>query len=392
MTTDKYTWQFDSYVCKKILSQLSISTQMRAKMVDHQWNDVIGEIKVNTLFLRSPIIGLTTMSNSIFYCLDTELVKLDDMIEINKIIRTNNPEIIMTYGAFYGDINMVKHAIKIYGTPRITTYEHNRNTSIGFLIEYGFLLACYNGQFKLVEYMLRNYHLDEDKMILSSGLLNACYHRNIKNCKYSGSLNDYVNIIKLLSNYGTNITDQFIAFTAQHFSEGHIIPTTLINASHYDINTKLALMCQHNCYKGIMELLEARLPTQPTNLNVVFKWACSFGNLGFVKWIVNKFGGISITMLNEGLICACRDDNNNYLELVKYLVELGANDKNGAFLEACKNGVHKIAKILVNCGANNFDECLGICIGQFNSIDVKASHKRRYEKIIHMIKTKGNYK
>lgn len=387
MTTDKYTWQFDSYVCKKILSQLSISTQTRVKMVNRQWNDVISKIKVNTLFLRSPIMRLMTVPNSISYCLDTELVKLDDFIGIDEIIKTNTPEIIMTYGAFYGDINMVNHAIKIYRTPSFTTYEHNRNTSIGFLIEYGFLLACYSGQFKLVEYMLRNYRVDDDKMIFSSGLLNTCYHHNIQNCKYSGSLNDYVNIIKLLSNYGANITDQFIGFIAPHFNEGHVITTTLISASHYDINTKLALMCQHNCYKGIMELLETRLPTQPTNLNGVFKWACSFGNVGFVKWIVDKFGKSNVP-LNDGLICVCHDDNNNYLELVQYLFDLGASDKNGALLEACKNGAYEIAKVLVNYGANNFDECLGICIGQVNSIDIKASRKKRYEEIIKMIKTK----
>ncbi len=58
---------------------------------------------------------------------------------------------------------------------------------------------------------------------------------------------------------------------------------------------------------------------------------------------------------NMGLRWACRA---GHLQIVKYMIKLGANDFEEGLLEACHEGHVDIAHKMIKCGANNFNECL----------------------------------
>jgi len=111
----------------------------------------------------------------------------------------------------------------------------------------------------------------------------------------------------------------------------------------------------------------------------VFGWVAYNGHLEIVKFLVEN--GANIHAVDD---CALRwAAESGHLEVVKYLVENGANihaKDNWALCWAARNGHLKIVKYLVENGAdihadNNYAFCWAACNGHFEVVKYLQSLK-----------------
>src|SRR5579875_418558 len=101
-----------------------------------------------------------------------------------------------------------------------------------------------------------------------------------------------------------------------------------------------------SCVKGHIELVKLFLD----KVNIKVSYACINGNLKIIELLIN-YGADD---LNEGLINACK---YGHLDVVKFLIYRGAKNLNKAFKVACKNDHSEIVNYLFNY-VNNINQGL----------------------------------
>lgn len=117
------------------------------------------------------------------------------------------------------------------------------------------------------------------------------------------------------------------------------------------------------CYEGDIEAVKLCLINGEGSLGWGLRGACrKEGNIEIVKLLVeyhtntnNMNNSDRIKYLNWGLSSACAGNN---LEIVKYLVDNGADNFDDGLLATCFKGTCETADFLVKCGASKFEKCL----------------------------------
>lgn len=85
-----------------------------------------------------------------------------------------------------------------------------------------------------------------------------------------------------------------------------------------------------------------------------FRNACHFGHFHIVKFLLEKYGNkLCAHYLDNGLACAC---GGNHMDIVKFMISIGAKNWNDGLKSACRHGNLDIVKFMVESGANNFNE------------------------------------
>ena len=78
--------------------------------------------------------------------------------------------------------------------------------------------------------------------------------------------------------------------------------------------------------------------------------ACRGGNMDIVKLMIEK----GANHWNWGLRCACR---GGHMDIVKLMIEKGADDWNWGLWGACEGGHMDIVKLMIEKGANKCYNC-----------------------------------
>lgn len=123
--------------------------------------------------------------------------------------------------------------------------------------------------------------------------------------------------------------------------------------------------CQSGDLK-MVNLIVSRYPeVYKSNLKSGFLGACRGGNRDVVDFMLKKSKAQHLTtstrVLNQGFRIACE---KGHVELVRYLVSIGADDYNEALFHGCKSGNQELIDYLVSLGANNWNRALaGACKG-----------------------------
>lgn len=141
------------------------------------------------------------------------------------------------------------------------------------------------------------------------------------------------------------------------------------------------------CYGNQMEIAKMLISEGVDNWNVGLTGACSGGNVEMAEFMISKGANnweesfryllnsknyIPFTLfelligsssahyttidINKFLINAPLDDVEN----IKTLIKCGANDWNGGLIRACQISCLNMAKLMINHGATNLNECLVI--------------------------------
>lgn len=77
------------------------------------------------------------------------------------------------------------------------------------------------------------------------------------------------------------------------------------------------------------------------------------GNIELEKFIIDTTVG-NLTWLNWHMINAC---SRGHIEIVKLLIDKGANDWDVGILTACNNGHTDIVELILNCRSTKFNRC-----------------------------------
>ncbi len=111
-------------------------------------------------------------------------------------------------------------------------------------------------------------------------------------------------------------------------------PTNWNEAMNETMNTQIT-----HSREAIIELL--LLNRKYANYLEIFRNCCSLGYIKVIKYMIKKYRKIS---LYSGFYNACR---GGHLDLVKLLIEHGANNWNGGLEGACYGGHYKIVIFMI---------------------------------------------
>jgi len=115
------------------------------------------------------------------------------------------------------------------------------------------------------------------------------------------------------------------------------------------------------CKCGDLELVKT-LSEQYQHWNYGMKYACLGGYLDIVKLMIEK----GANNLNWGFGDSCL---KGHLKIVKFMMKKGANDWNLGMIHACRGGHIDIVKLMIEKGANDWNNgMLNACDGEYLEI------------------------
>lgn len=107
------------------------------------------------------------------------------------------------------------------------------------------------------------------------------------------------------------------------------------------------------CAHGHLEIVKFLVSVGADDLNIGFKSACGQANLEIIEFLTSK--GINTGTLNSELLLA---SSWGHTELMKLLISKGANNFNKALRCACRETNLEAVKLLISKGANDWNGAL----------------------------------
>lgn len=332
--------------------------------------------------------------------------------EKNELLKTNFNEIelvkyLMKYGATFekdnelywaaltGDLNTIKE---------MNLTENNRQL---------LLYSVYYGHSDIVRFLLeeKNYDIDEKLLIDSAtnGHLEVV-ELLLKHGTFSGNMAlrksaslGYVEIVKRLIEFGAK-DDRALLNSADN---GHFEIVKLLVENGASVNLiheylgeypkqPLSVSCANGYLEMVIYLVEHGADVT-LNYNDALIKSAQYGHLDIVKYLVNNDAPINYEEVVDDTVCRDYETpleasvDNNYIEIVSYLIENGANNNNGSLNYATKHGNMKIVVLLMENGfrENNYAKNVALitaCNGGFfdivkylveNGADINYSSIRR---------------
>nr|AEX62396.1 putative ankyrin repeat protein [Moumouvirus Monve] len=220
-------------------------------------------------------------------------------------------------------------------------------------------------------FIIKNYFLVED-LLLHKRLIENGFTENIDQLFYWCAINDSgdLSLTKYLLNFvfsGEINLDKCI-YTDDSKKHNILVIACrnannnfaqyLIQCGHFnfDIEKTIDFCLHHSNYKMAKYLLEYKKDCHfgdNFNIKIYLPYMCLFSNLEIVKYFANYsiFRGENI---DDDILDEClKNAAVSRLDIVKYLVEIGANINNSdLYTEAIINGHIDIVKYLVECGVD----------------------------------------
>lgn len=212
--------------------------------------------------------------------------------------------------------------------------------------------VCETGHYDIAKLLL-----NKGTSCLHTGLKTACINGDIDMAdvltKYgTTNLNEYVDEYMCVAcKHGhTKTVELMIKYGATNWNEGfksmcnHGLSKNSLGAYSRDTNdVKIAkLMIEHNT---------------DINYNEYMFDACIYGRTNIVKLMI-EYGADN---WNDGLYYACKCGGDSGVEIIKLMVQHGANDWNKGLRGSQKGNSVKTAELMIQYGANNFEEILEAC-------------------------------
>ena len=186
-------------------------------------------------------------------------------------------------------------------------------------------IACKDGYIELARLAI-----EKCAKYLNGGLAYACGH-------------GHIDIVRMLIENGA---DNFDIGLINACSVGNAeIAELMIGSGAKDFDGGFELACS----SGDLETVQLMLEHNPNGLNSGLYDACFQGYGEIVRWLVENYSSDSYDW-NFALSNACRHDNT---EIVRLLLGKGANNLNQCLAKARKKGHHKVAELLIDCGADD---------------------------------------
>lgn len=211
--------------------------------------------------------------------------------------------------------------------------------------------ACVSGNRDLIDFVIANGFDNWDE-----GLSGACAGghmdlmfemvergaKNWDNAFTEACGGGHMNIIEyIVNNHTVNLKDGFF----EGCKMGHLEIVKMFDKYCDDFDKIMGLMQCYDHYDVLKYLIETN---HMENYDIIMRVASAHGNMDIVKLMI-EYGAND---WNECLYRACETGN---LELAKLMIEHGATDFNGALVRS--KGL-EIIKMLVELGATELDSCL----------------------------------
>lgn len=103
--------------------------------------------------------------------------------------------------------------------------------------------------------------------------------------------------------------------------------------------------------QGFIDIVQYLLEIGATDVEWGMVRACEHGHIDVVKLLISN----GAKEVNRGLESACR---KGWLDIIDLMIEQGANDWNSGLRMACDNGLLNIAQIMISKGANCWNDGL----------------------------------
>ncbi len=105
------------------------------------------------------------------------------------------------------------------------------------------------------------------------------------------------------------------------------------------------------CKEGNLELVKLLINNGANKFNHGMAYACCGGYIEIVEFLISK----GAADFNWGLVCACYKKNKN---IIKLMLDKGVNEYCWILSNACENGIKDLVELMILKGADNFDEGL----------------------------------
>ncbi|MEM3858013.1 MAG: ankyrin repeat domain-containing protein [Candidatus Micrarchaeaceae archaeon] len=122
--------------------------------------------------------------------------------------------------------------------------------------------------------------------------------------------------------------------------------------TNYPCNYNLNCALFYACKYGKIEIVNYLLDLGADNVDYALKGACKGGKIEIAKMMVN----LGATDFNDALSYACKCGD---LETVNYIISLGGNDWESGLFSACQYGHGEIVKLMLT--KNISEDCLEFC-------------------------------
>lgn len=323
--------------------------------------------KMRKLIEKGDIKTFTYKTSFCFACEDGQLEIIKLLIDCNKI----DFEYCLEEACRYENIDVVELLIK-------------KINKSGFQFNWNFILnrLFYNGNLNIIEKIIEKFFEYNVQFDLSMLFENACYYENInivkicieKSTQLNTQLNWEYGLIKIIENIElfnlilektTELNIQLrwdnILYWACRGKNIEIVKAVLKkeisnNTSRWDNRLRSA------CSGGNIEIIKLIIE-KGTLFNTHFNWnqslyhGCFKGHLKVVKFIFEKIIETN-TQIDWELAFKGSCEGGN-IDIVNLIFEKNANNNINEGLEyACRNNCINVAKLLIEKGANSFNEGL----------------------------------
>jgi ankyrin repeat protein len=257
-------------------------------------------------------------------------IKLIEHWIMDKIIKLEiQNEVLLLFSSNFNLFNVVKYLVEKKHAD--VTYENNNGIT-------SLILACRKGDSKIIKCLVEN--CPDQKRV------KYVNHKDNHNetSLISSILNGNLEIVKYLVENGANVIDK-------DEKETNLMWACSIKTNSFEIVKYLMEKISEELdHEELVKYVNSENSLRDTSL----MWACSNGNLEVIKYLVEKGANVNHEN-NYGETSLTRASVGN-LEVVKYLVENGAadltNNLNKSLLKASQHGNLEVVEYLVEKGAD----------------------------------------
>lgn len=267
-----------------------------------------------------------------------------------------------------GDVDTIRHMLKrnnTYKTTKLLVKYMNKACEKGHLNVVNVLLQhkiIYNSH--TLFFAAKGGNMEILKTISTICSRSSEEHSNIQCSRILGAcLGGHIDIVKFYTNITTSTTywDIYLRYASMSGNKSLVSYITSKGTTKVQLPDSMFTSSLIGDMNGINTLIEnGSVNCSNCVWEYGLKGACMGGYLDIVKFMINK----GANNLETGLSCACEYDR---LEIAKFMIEMGATNFNYSMKSACRAGKIELVKLMIEHGADNWDDCLAITISYNNN-------------------------